>query len=190
MKEADETYIQARAQGRLTSSLSGSVGGQAIRRPDTNIFGAAMGRTIDEGYPRSTQLQIIQPIYQGGRVKALKRQANAGIMAARQNLRNAEQNLLVSAATAYVDVLRDEETARIRRNNVSVLARQEQAARDRFDVGEGTLTDIAQSQTRLTRSLHLPARLMNVLSGIRLLIYSLYRILFCRRLYMRRSVLV
>ncbi len=149
VKEADENYIQARAQGRLSSSLSGTVGAQAVRAPEQSIFGGGGGRSIDDGYPRSTQLQIIQPIYQGGRVDALKRQANSGILAARQGLRNAEQNLLVSAATAYVDVIRDEETARIRRNNVSVLARQEQAARDRFDVGEGTLTDIAQSQSRL-----------------------------------------
>lgn len=149
VKEADENYIQARAQGRLSSTISGGLGAQVIRAPEQSLFGGGGGRSIDEGYPRSTQLQIIQPIYQGGRVAALKRQANSGILAARQGLRNAEQNLLVSAATAYVDVLRDEETARIRRNNVSVLARQEQAARDRFDVGEGTLTDIAQSQSRL-----------------------------------------
>ncbi len=149
VKEADENYIQARAQGRLNSSLSGSIGGQAFRSPQQSLFGGPGERTITEGAPRSTQLQIIQPIYQGGRVKALKRQANSGILAAREGLRNAEQNLMVSAATAYVDVIRDEETARIRRNNVSVLARQEQAARDRFDVGEGTLTDIAQSQSRL-----------------------------------------
>ena len=52
-------------------------------------------------------------------------------------------------ANAYVNVLRDEDVARIRRNNVSVLARQEMAAKDRFDVGVGTKTDIAQAQSRL-----------------------------------------
>ena len=149
VKEADENYIQARAQGRLNSSISASVGAQAFRAPEQSFFGGGGGRTIDEGYPRTSQLQIIQPIYQGGRVRALKQQANSTIHAAREGLRNAEQNLFVSAATAYVDVIRDEETARIRRNNVSVLARQEQAALDRFDVGEGTRTDIAQAQTRL-----------------------------------------
>ena len=148
VKEADENYIQARAQGRLTSSLSASGAGQAFRAPDNSLFGGG-GSIVSSGLPRSAALQIIQPLYQGGRVSGLKRQANSGILAARQTLRNAEQNLLVSAATAYIDVIRDEETAKIRRNNVSVLARLEQAARDRFDVGEGTLTDIAQAQTRL-----------------------------------------
>lgn len=148
VKEADENYIQARAQGRPTSSFTASAARQAIRAPN-NVFFGQSGRTVQRGNPRTTALQVIQPIYQGGRVSALKRQANSGILAARQTLRNAEQNLLVSTATAYVDVIRDEETAKIRRNDVSVLARQEQAARDRFDVGEGTLTDIAQAQTRL-----------------------------------------
>lgn len=152
LREIDENYIQARAQGRLTSSLSGSLSESYSRTPVNSLFGGGGGFDESWGNPRNAQFQIIQPLYQGGRVKALKNQAKSSIYAARESLRNAEQNLLVAAATAYVDVRRDEETARIRRNNVSVLARQEQAARDRFDVGEGTLTDIAQSEARLAAS--------------------------------------
>ena len=149
VKEADENYIQARAQGRLSSGFSANVEGQVVRTPGATIFGGGEGHTITTGIPRTLAVQVIQPIYQGGRVKALKSQAKSGIYAAREGLRSAEQDLFLAVATAYVDVLRDEETAKIRRNDVSVLARQEQAARDRFDVGEGTLTDIAQSETRL-----------------------------------------
>lgn len=148
VKETDESYIQARAQGRLSSSLSASVSRQAVRSPSQSLFGPTT-REIDDGLPRSLSLQVVQPIYQGGRVKALRQQTKSGIYAAREGLRNAEQTLLVSVGTSYADVIRDEETARIRRNNVSVLARQELAAKDRFDVGEGTLTDIAQAQSRL-----------------------------------------
>ena len=148
VREIDENYIQARAQGRISSSLSGSVSGSVARFPSQSFFGPGGLDTIS-GTPVDTAVQVIQPLYQGGRVKALKKQAKSAIYAAREGLRNAEQNLFVSVATAYVDVKRDEETARIRRNNVSVLARQEQAARDRFDVGEGTLTDIAQAESRL-----------------------------------------
>ena len=56
---------------------------------------------------------------------------------------------MLQGANAYANVLRDDEAARIRRNNVSVLSRQEMAAQDRFDVGVGTKTDIAQAQSRL-----------------------------------------
>lgn len=144
LREIDENYIQARAQGRFQSSLQGSISQNYARYP---IPGLGTQDAWDN--PAAAQVQIIQPLYQGGRVKALKSQANSSIMAAREALRNAEQQIMVDVATAYVDVRRDEQRARIRRNNVSVLARQEQAARERFDVGEGTLTDISQAEARL-----------------------------------------
>lgn len=147
VREVDENYIQARAQGRVTATASGSYGYTAAKTPATDSFFGAAGGSVN-GHPHNAQLQIIQPLYQGGRVKALKKQAKSSILAAREGLRNAEQSIFLSAANAYVDVIRDEETARIRRNNVMVLARQQLAAKDRFDVGEGTRTDIAQAQNR------------------------------------------
>lgn len=147
VREVDETYIQARAQGRLTATAVGSYGYTAAKTPRNDGFFGASGGSVN-GHPHSAQLQIIQPLYQGGRVKALKKQAKSSILAAREGLRNAEQNIFLSAANAYIDVMRDEETARIRRNNVMVLSRQQIAAQDRFDVGEGTRTDIAQAQSR------------------------------------------
>jgi len=149
VREIDENYIQARAQGRFNANLAGNLGYATTRASGSFVPGLPDQTFTREGTPSAAQLQIIQPLYQGGRVRALKSQAKASIMAARQNLRNTEQDLLLSAATAYVDVLRNEEAARIRRNNVSVLARQEMAAKDRFEVGVGTRTDIAQSQSRL-----------------------------------------
>jgi len=149
VREVDENYIQARAQGRLTATASGSYGYTNARSLGASFFpGAAPQSTFAEGDPKAVQLQVIQPLYQGGRVKALKKQAKSSILAAREGLRNAEQSIFLSAANAYVDVIRDEETARIRRNNVMVLSRQQLAAKDRFDVGEGTRTDIAQAQSR------------------------------------------
>ena len=149
LREIDETYVQAQSAGRLTSSISASVGLVGTNARSLNF---ATGAEIDGGvttYPRNLQIEFIQPLYQGGRVRALKNQSKAGIMAARENLRQAEQLLFQEAAIAYVDVLRDEEVARTRRNNVKVLTRQLVAAQDRFDVGEGTLTDIAQAKSRL-----------------------------------------
>jgi len=152
VREVDENYIQARAQGRLNASGSASYSYENTRTPGNSspFFGSSGG--LQEGSPKAAQIQIIQPLYQGGRVKALKKQAKSSILAAREGLRNAEQSIFLSAANAYIDVLRDEETARIRRNNVSVLARQELAANDRFEVGEGTRTDIAQAQSRLAQA--------------------------------------
>ncbi|GEM_PF-28291 len=151
VREIDENYVQAQAAGRFTVGVNASYGRNVQGNTQTSFFGGA-SRTTTWLTPRTGQLSIVQPLYQGGRVKGLKAQAKAGILAARQGLRNAEQNLLLSAATAYLDVLRDEETAKIRRNNVLVLTRQKFAAQDRFEVGAGTRTDIAQAEARLAQA--------------------------------------
>jgi len=151
LREIDENYIQARAQGRPSLTAGADLSLQASRSPSdgNNPFIPAGQTGWTDTAPRTGQVVAIQPLYQGGRVKALKQQAKASIMAARAGLENAENNVFLSAANAYVDVLRDEETARIRRNNVRVLTRQLTAANERFEVGEGTRTDIAQSESRL-----------------------------------------
>ena len=152
LREIDENYIQARAQGRPQLSANAE-GSQTWTRTETGsgFFGPG-GSEYQNGNPYSGSVNLVQPIYSGGRVRALKRQAKASILAARASLENAENNIFLSAANAYVDVLRDEETARIRRNNVRVLDRQLVASNARFEVGEGTRTDIAQSRSRLAQS--------------------------------------
>ena len=53
---------------------------------------------------------------------------------------------------AYVDVRRDQEALRIQQDNLKVLTRQLEESNARFDVGEITKTDVAQSQARLAAS--------------------------------------
>jgi len=157
LREIDETYIQARAQGRLTSQINGEFRRELIRTPSIaggpdNPAAILLGGGTIDGAPYQAQLSVIQPIYQGGRVRALKQQAKSDILAARETLRGTENSIFLQAANAYVAVLRDEEAAKIRRNNVRVLSRQLEAAKTRFDVGTGTLTDTAQSESRLAQS--------------------------------------
>lgn len=151
LREIDENYIQARAQGRPVIRVNSELSLRAARTPETasSFFNPSGGGGWTDGAPRSVQVDVIQPIYQGGRIKASKRQAKASIMAARANLENAENSIFLSAANAYVDVLRDEKTCEVRRNNVRVLTRQLTAASARLEVGEGTRIDTAQSQSRL-----------------------------------------
>jgi len=97
VREVDENYIQARAQGRLTATASGSYGYTAAKTPRSDSFFGASGGSVN-GHPHNAQIQVIQPLYQGGRVKALKKQAKSSILAAREGLRNAEQSIFLSAA--------------------------------------------------------------------------------------------
>ncbi len=151
LREFDENYVQAQAQSRMTSNLSGSLTTNVSRTPALNIpgFDSFIASGTDVSTPGALQLQVIQPIYQGGRVSALKSQVKSSILAAREGLRATETEILVNVANAYVHVLRDEEAARIRRSNVSVLMHQKEAADTRFEVGAGTRTDMALSEARL-----------------------------------------
>jgi len=157
LREVDETYIQARAQGRFSVNATGQYSRTVLDGPSTGIpqnVGPVPEpvATADNTFfyaPAAGQIAIVQPLYQGGRVKALKAQAKAGILAQRESLRATENQLFLSAANAYLDVQLAEEAAIIRRNNVRVLDRQLLAANERFAVGQGTRTDIAQSEARL-----------------------------------------
>ncbi len=147
LREIDETYVQARAQGRLTSDISADTGFSDSTISQPSAFGPS--NTSSSLKPHSAQIQFVQPLYQGGRVSALKKQAKAGVLSARENLRNIEQNIFLSTATAYVDVIRDEGVTRLRRQNVRVLDKQEVASLERFRLGDGTKTDISQSRSRI-----------------------------------------
>jgi outer membrane protein len=155
----DETYVQARTGWRPTLSLGASATYSENRTPL-----AARGGLIDrngDGIPDISPSGIIetnssragltfsQPLWTGGRVAAAVNASNADVLAGRENLRRVEASLMTSVIQAYVDVRRDLETVRIRQENVTVLTRQLQESQARFDVGELTRTDVAQSQSRL-----------------------------------------
>ena len=141
--EVDEGYIQARSEGRLTSGIDVNVG-----RSLTNSRAPNFDQTQDNR-PRNTSLTLNKPLYQGGRVRGLKTQASELILSARQSLRDAQQNTLLAAATAYIDVIRDQEVVAVRKNNVGILKLQLKAANERFSAGAGTRTEIAQARSRL-----------------------------------------
>ena len=158
----DETYVQARSGWRPTLNMSASTGGSETRIPRS-----AAGRldTNGDGIPdsfgnfgvfrsnsTSAGLTFSQPIWTGGRVAAAVNAANADVLAGRENLRRVEAQVLVSVIQSYSDVRRDQEALRIQQENVNVLTRQLQESQARFDVGEVTRTDVAQSQARLSQS--------------------------------------
>lgn len=151
LRELDENYVQAQALGRANIGLGASIA-RSGSKLDILTGGNSLNSTSYWATPTTGQLSIEQPLYQGGRVKGLKRQAKSGVLAARENLRAIEQSILLAAANAYLDVVLDEEVARLQRTNVSVLMRQEEAAQARFDVGVGTKTDIAQARARLANA--------------------------------------
>ncbi len=102
--------------------------------------------------PRSVGLLLSQPVYRGGRTVAETRQAENFVLAQRARLVAIEQSVLLDAVTAYIDVVRSVAVLELNINNDLVLARQLQASQDRFEVGEITRTDVAQSEAALARA--------------------------------------
>jgi outer membrane protein len=94
-------------------------------------------------------LSLSVPIYQGGAVKNSIRGADARIEAGRANLRDTEASLFSQVVGAYMDVIRDQAIVQLQRANLGVLTVNLEATKDRFQVGDLTRTDVAQSQARL-----------------------------------------
>lgn len=119
-------------------------------------YGAAQSdaeRPVDtsEGrLPAGANLTVTQPLYRGGRTVAGTGRAENEVLAQRARLETTEQDVLLNAVTAYADVWRDQSVLELNINNEQVLARQLEATQDRFDVGELTRTDVAQSESRLS----------------------------------------
>lgn len=144
LRQSDETLAQAVANWRPKVSLSldhGKSQNDAYVPQSTPTYTALNGKT--------TTLTATQPLFRGGKTAADTKTAQANIQAQRASLAETEQTVLLSAATAYADVVRDIGIADARRNNVRVLVQQLAATRARYRVGELTITDVAQNEARL-----------------------------------------
>ncbi|HEV2717128.1 MAG TPA: TolC family outer membrane protein, partial [Terriglobales bacterium] len=90
-----------------------------------------------------------QTLFNGFQTANRTRQAESGVFGARETLRLTEQQVLLDAATAYMNLIRDQAILDLNRRNVEVLTEQLKQTRDRFNVGEVTRTDVAQAESRL-----------------------------------------
>jgi outer membrane protein len=91
-------------------------------------------------------------LFDNGQTAAAIEAARNRIAAARADLLDTEQFVLLSAVEAYVDVRLALELVALARNDTEVLEEQLRAARDRFEVGEITRTDVSQTEARLANS--------------------------------------
>lgn len=93
--------------------------------------------------------QFLVPVYSGGAVRNGVAAARGRVEAGQADLRNAESALFSQVVAAYMDVLRTEALATLAANNVAVLKTNLEATSDRFQIGDLTITDVAQSRSRL-----------------------------------------
>jgi outer membrane protein len=99
--------------------------------------------------PNTASLTVNQTLYNGNQTANRTRAAESQVSGSREALRVLEQTVLLQAATTYMDYLRDAATLEVQRSNVRVLEQTLKQTRDRFNVGEVTRTDVAQSEAQL-----------------------------------------
>jgi outer membrane protein len=147
LRQTDETLTQALSNWRPKVSLSAEynkIEFDSIPISRANTYYSLNGKT--------TLLSITQPIFRGGKTVADTKTAQANIQAQRATLANTEETVLLNAVTAYSTLVQDLGIVDVRRNNVRVLVQQLDATRERFRVGELTITDVSQAEARLEQA--------------------------------------
>jgi outer membrane protein len=100
----------------------------------------------------SATVNLSVPIYSGGAVRNAVKAADARISAGQASLRDTEATLFSNVVASYMDVIRDQAIVSLNMQNLQVLKVNLEATRDRFQVGDLTRTDVAQSQARLSEA--------------------------------------
>jgi outer membrane protein len=92
---------------------------------------------------------MLVPVYSGGAVRNGIAAAKERVEAGQADLRNTESAIFSQVVAAYMDVLRTEALVALATNNAAVLRTNLEATSDRFQIGDLTITDVAQSRSRL-----------------------------------------
>ncbi len=110
------------------------------------------GTTESSVTPQTSQLAYSQNLFRGGESYYNIQRSKDLVEAGRARLKIQEQAVLQDALIAYIDLVRTRKVLALSINNENVLAEQMRATQERFDLGETTRTDVAQSQSRLARA--------------------------------------
>jgi outer membrane protein len=97
----------------------------------------------------SAGLTLSVPIYQGGAIKNSTLAAETRVAAGQAGLRDTEASVFSQTVAAYMNVIRDSAIVALNQKQVGVLRTNLEATRDRFQIGDLTRTDVAQSESRL-----------------------------------------
>jgi outer membrane protein len=145
VRSTDENVPQALSGYRPKVALTASAGYQY-----SDLL-ATQGGTPFHGTqtPRSVGATVTQTLYNGQQTANKTRAAESQVSGSREALRALEQSVLFQAASIYMDYLRDAAIVEVQRSNTRVLEQTLKQTRDRFNVGEVTRTDVAQSEAQL-----------------------------------------
>ncbi len=140
LKATDETVNIQKASGRPAVTLTSQYSQNAYMNVPSPF-------TADRSLTTSVRVSV--PIYQGGTVAANIKGAETRVKGGEFDLKSTELSVFSQVVAAYMDVIRTSAIVSLSTNNVQVLDVNLKATRDRFEVGDLTRTDVAQSEARL-----------------------------------------
>jgi outer membrane protein len=143
-RATDEGVPLAKARGRPDASGSLSY---------TELFPRSDGTNFSPDRQFAGQINLAVPLYAGGGVKNGVLAAENRVQAGQAGLRATESAIFSAVVGAYMDVIRDESIVELNRAQVGVLQVNLEATKDRFEIGDLTRTDVAQSEARLALAL-------------------------------------
>jgi outer membrane protein len=152
VRSTDENVPQALSGYRPKVAVTSSAGYQYV---DTNTTSGGSAASIlrrefhGTDPPRSVGLTVTQTLFNGNQTANKTRAAESQVSGAREALRVLEETVMLSAATVYMDDLRDAAIVEVQRSNVLVLEQTLRQTRDRYAVGTVTPTDVAQAEAQL-----------------------------------------
>lgn len=152
VRATDENVPQALSGYRPKVAVTASAGYQYTDLNST--FGGTSSQIVRSEVhgtdpPRAAGLTVTQTLYNGNQTANKTRAAESQVSGAREGLRVLEETVLLAAASVYMDYLRDAAIVEVNRSNVRVLDQTLKQTQDRFNVGEVTRTDVAQSEAQL-----------------------------------------
>lgn len=144
LRAVDENVAIAKSGFRPTIALEGSYS-------DSHVHNDVYPVTTD-GYDESVSAVISQPIFNGFSTWNSVKAADSTVKAEQSNLYNVEQQILLEASTAYLNVVRDESIVELQVNNEKLLKKRMEETKERFNVGEVTRTDVSQAEARYSQA--------------------------------------
>lgn len=140
VRALDEGVAQAVALKRPTLGVTTSIGENTL---------AGVGSFSNGYHTLNVGVNGQLPLFRGGLIHNSVRAAEGRVDAGRYDLAALENDVLTRATVAYEDTRQNFEVVRLDQNQVRVLQEQLRQSRDRFEVGDLTRTDVAQSEARL-----------------------------------------
>ena len=143
LRSIDENAAIARSGFRPTISLNGRY--NDLKTNDD----LETSTTVNEGQTGTTiSADITQPVFSGFSTVNTVKSTDSAVRAQQNSLMNVEQETLLSASTAYFDVIQNKAIVDLQKNNEKLLKKRLDETLERFKVGEVTRTDVSQAKAR------------------------------------------